>query len=62
MAVVISIPETPSIEAWWPTLTRAKLPGGTPSTLSRPSMTYTSHNGRAMSSGREISRAVWMHN
>ena len=47
--------------AWCTLVTRAKLPGGTPSTLSRPSMTYSSHSGRSRSSGRETSRATWMH-
>ncbi len=39
MAAVISAPDTPSMAAWWTLLTSAKDPGGTPSTLSRPSMT-----------------------
>ena len=36
---VISTPDIPSIAAWCTFGTRAKLPAGTPSTLSRPSMT-----------------------
>ena len=39
MALVISMPDMPSIAAWCVFCRRAKLPRGTPSTLSRPSIT-----------------------
>ena len=62
IAVIISTPDLPSTAAWWIFNTKAKAPGGTPSTLSRPSMTYNSHSGFDRSSGRAWSRAAWMQN
>ena len=53
-ALVISSTVTPSTAAWWIFCTMAKLPGGTPSTLSRPSMTVASHSGRLRSSGARV--------
>ena len=61
MTDVSSAPDIPSIAAWCVLLSTANEPGGTPSTLSRPSMTYISHSGRSRSSSRACSRAAWMH-
>ena len=62
MALIISTPDLPSIAAWWTLSTNAKPPLGMPSTLSRPSMTYSSQSGFERSSGRACSRAAWMQN
>ena len=61
MTVSISTPETPSTAAWCTFEKMANDPGGRPSTLSNPSITYASHEGRERSSGRASSRATWMH-
>ena len=53
-AVIISMPETPSTAAWCILASSAKLPGGTPSMASSPSMNQVSQSGRDMSSGVDI--------
>ena len=50
---MISAPESPSMTAWWIFVRTATQP------LSSPSITYSSHSGRARSSGREMIRATW---
>ena len=49
---MISAPDSPSTTAWWIFVSTATLP------LSSPSITYSSHSGRARSSGRETIRAT----
>ena len=50
---MISAPDRPSITEWWIFVRTATSPD------SWPSITYSSHSGRARSSGRDMIRATW---